>query len=330
MEYQDLMRLAGGHAEARIIQTAVELRIFEAFGTGNQDSTTIASSLHLDLRAAELLLNALAALNLLHKQADGFSLAPVSARYLKSDAPEYLGGMIRFEAYLWRCWEQLGDAVRAGQPVRPPDMYQSNSADTQMFVGAMDSLVKARGDTEMLANAFEWDRVTELLDVGSGPATYPIALCRKYSKLRAAVYDLPATLAVTERWVREAGLEHRIRLLRGDYRIDEIPGSYDVIFLSNIIHGEGVEENQRLMNKAAAALKPGGSVIVKDHILDDTRTNPPTGAIFSLLMLLTTRSGRCYTFNEVKSWLEAAGLNKISQVDLPAPLNSSLIIGKKQ
>jgi hypothetical protein len=32
----------------------------------------------------------------------------------------------------------------------------------------------------------------------------------------------------------------------------------------------------------------------------------------------------------VKSWLEAAGLNKISQVDLPAPLNSSLIIGKKQ
>jgi hypothetical protein len=46
-------------------------------------------------------------------------------------------------------------------------------------------------------------------------------------------------------------------------------------------------------------------------------------------MLLTTEAGCCYAFDEVKAWMVSAGLTQIKQVDLPAPLNSSLVIGKK-
>jgi hypothetical protein len=49
-----------------------------------------------------------------------------------------------------------------------------------------------------------------------------------------------------------------------------------------------------------------------------------------LLMLLTTEAGRCYAFEEVKAWMLAAGLMHIRQIDLPAPLNSSLIIATKE
>jgi hypothetical protein len=70
-------------------------------------------------------------------------------------------------------------------------------------------------------------------------------------------------------------------------------------------------------------------MIVKDHILDDSRANPPVGAIFSLLMLLTTDGGRCYTFNEIRSWMTAAALSNIRRIDLPHPLTSSLVIGFK-
>jgi hypothetical protein len=83
------------------------------------------------------------------------------------------------------------------------------------------------------------------------------------------------------------------------------------------------------MIKLAANLNSAGTIIIKDHILDETQANPPVGAIFSLLMLLTTESGRCYSFTEVKSWLENAGLHGIRQIDLPPPLTSSLIIGEK-
>jgi hypothetical protein len=329
MDFTELMRLAGGHLEARLIQAAVELAIFDGLENSAGTAEAVANRLKLEPKATELLLNALASLELLHKRADYFSLTEATAKYLLKSSPQYVGAMIRFESALWSCWEKLPEAIRSGQPVRPPNMYQDQAAETEIFINAMDSLVKARGDATVTANAIDWSGIAELLDVGSGPATYPIALCQRFPKLRATIFDLPGTLAISERYVREAGMAERIRLIAGDYRKAPIPGSYDVIFLSNIIHGESFESNRSLILKLVSNLKPGGQIVVKDHILDDSRTTPPVGAIFSLLMLLTTESGRCYSFSEIKSWMEQAGLSRVQQINLPPPLTSSLVIGTR-
>ena len=329
MDFTELMRLAGGHLEARLIQAAVELAIFDGLENSAGTAEAVANRLKLEPKATELLLNALASLELLHKRADYFSLTEATAKYLLKSSPQYVGAMIRFESALWSCWEKLPEAIRSGQPVRPPNMYQDQAAETEIFINAMDSLVKARGDATVTANAIDWSGIAELLDVGSGPATYPIALCQRFPKLRATIFDLPGTLAISERYVREAGMAERIRLIAGNYRQAPIPGSYDVIFLSNIIHGESFESNRSLILKLVSNLKPGGQIVVKDHILDDSRTTPPVGAIFSLLMLLTTESGRCYSFSEIKSWMEQAGLSRVQQINLPPPLTSSLVIGTR-
>ena len=329
MDFTELMRLAGGHLEARLIQAAVELAIFDGLENSAGTAEAVANRLKLEPKATELLLNALASLELLHKRADYFSLTEATAKYLLKSSPQYVGAMITFESALWSCWEKLSEAIRSGQPVRPPNMYQDQAAETEIFINAMDSLVKARGDATVTANAIDWSGIAELLDVGSGPATYPIALCQRFPKLRATIFDLPGTLAISERYVREAGMAERIRLIAGDYRKAPIPGSYDVIFLSNIIHGESFESNRSLILKLVSNLKPGGQIVVKDHILDDSRTTPPVGAIFSLLMLLTTESGRCYSFSEIKSWMEQAGLSRVQQINLPPPLTSSLVIGTR-
>jgi hypothetical protein len=329
MEFSELTRLASGHVEARIIQAAVELGVFDTLDGLAMDAPRLARSIRADERAITLLLNALAALGLLEKADDRFTLTPVAATHLVRSSAQYLGGMILFDAMLWNCWEKLSDAVRLGSPVRSPNMYQAKPSETHIFIKAMDSLVKARGDAAVMAQVIEWSGVTELLDVGSGPATYPIALCERFPKLRAAIFDLPGTLTLTEGYIREAGMVERIRLIAGDYRKDPIPGSYDIVFLSNIIHSEGEHDNPSLVHKLVANLKAGGQIIIKDHILDESRTAPPVGAIFSLLMLLTTASGRCYSFSEVKAWMEQAGLSRVQRIDLPPPLNSSLVIGTK-
>jgi hypothetical protein len=329
MDFTELMRLAGAHVEARLTQTALELAIFDALENAAATAEAVADRLKLEPKATELLLNALASLELLHKRAEYFSLTEVAAKYLLKSSPQYVGAMIRFESALWNCWEKFPEAIRSGQPVRSPNMYQDDPAETEIFINAMDSLVKARGDAEVTANTIDWSGIAELLDVGSGPATYPIALCQRFPKLRATIFDLPGTLAITERYVREAGMAERVRLIAGDYRKEPIPGAYDAIFLSNIIHGEGFENNRSLIHKLVSNLKPGGQIVVKDHILDDSRATPPVGAIFSLLMLLTTESGRCYSFSEIKSWMEQAGLSRVRQIDLPPPLTSSLVVGTR-
>jgi len=329
MNFTELMRLASGHVEARLTQTALELAIFDALEDSGATAEAVANLLKLNPRATELLLNALASLALLQKRGESFALTEVATKYLVKSSAQYVGGMIRFESLLWNCWEKLPEAIRSGQPARPANMYQDDPWETEIFIKAMDSLVNARGDAAATANVIDWSGITELLDVGSGPATYPTAFCKRFPKLRVTIFDLPGTLAITDRYVREAGMTERIQCIAGDYRKDPIPASYDAIFLSNIIHGEGEQDNAALIRKLACNLKLGGRIVVKDHILDDSRTTPPVGAIFSLLMLLTTESGRCYSFSEIKSWMEDASLSRVERIDLPMPLTSSLVIGVK-
>lgn len=329
MNFSQLMGLASGHAEARIVQTACELKIFDAIESAPRSAAAIATKLRLNAAALELLLNALTALGLLEKHQSEFSLTQTSRRHLLRTSPYYVGGMIGFDAMLWSAWEKLPEAIRSGLPARTPDMYQADAGETEVFIHAMDSLVKARGDVEVLANALDWSQIATLLDVGAGPATYPIALCGRFARLRATIVDLPGTLKITERCVVDAGLTDRIQLIAGDYRSAPIAGTYDAILLSNIIHGENLERNAALIAKLAKNLNPGGRLIVKDHILDDSRAQPAVGAIFSLLMLLTTDGGRCYSFHEIESWMTQAGLTRVVQIDLPAPMTSSLVVGAK-
>lgn len=329
MNFSDLARLAGGYLEARAIQVAVSLGVFDALERQSLDAPALASSINADPRATEIFLNALAALGLLEKKAGLFSLSTVASTYLVRSSPKYYGGMILFDSSLWECWGGLERAVRTGRPVRTPDMYQGDCEATERFITAMDSLVQARGDAEILARTIDLSKVTEMLDIGSGPGAYPIHLCRKNPKLRATIFDLAGTLKITEKLVRESGLGNRMKLVSGDYRRDPIPGKYQLILLSNIIHAESAEDNERLMKKVHSCLDAGGKVVIKDHILDDSLSHPPVGATFSLLMLLTTESGRCYSFNEVKGWLDDAGFKRARQIPLPHPLTSALVVGEK-
>ncbi len=329
MNFSDLARLAGGHIEARAIQVALSLGIFDALKDKSQDASGIASSIRADLRATELMLNALVAIGLLDKKGQLFSLSKISSTYLVTGSSKYFGGMVLFESSLWDCWGALEKAVRSGKPARAPDMYQENPEETERFIYAMHSLVETRGDAEILTERLDLSGVTELLDIGSGPGTYPIHLCRKYPGLQATIFDLPGTMKITERLVQASGLGSRIKLVTGDYRLDPIPGRYQMIFLCNIIHAESSEENSRLMAKLYPCLDEGGKIVIKDHILDETLTHPPAGAVFSLLMLLTTVHGRCYSFNEIKGWLEKAGFTRSTILPLPSPLTSSLVMGEK-
>lgn len=329
MNFSQLMALASGHAEARILQTAVSLGVFESLETAPHTADEVAQSLNLEPQATELLLNGLAALNILEKRAHSFLLTEPAEKYLLRNSPQYAGGMILFEDLSWQSWAKLPEAIRTGRPARPANMYQEDPRETEIFIKAMDSLVKARGDAQALTQALDWQNVRDVLDVGSGPATYPIALCRKFSDMRVTIIDLPGTLKITERYVRDAGMADRMTLIPGDYRRDAVRGLFDVVFLSNIIHGEDPEKNQRLIGKLSDNLKPAGRLVIKDHILDETHANPAVGAIFSLLMLLTTDGGRCYSFGEIRSWMECAGLSQIQLIDLPPPLTSSLVIGTR-
>jgi SAM-dependent methyltransferase len=331
MEFAELAAIAGGYAEARALQTALRLGLFEALAGDARHIKELAPELGCDPRALELLANALAALGILQKQGANYSLDTAARRYLLQSSPEYLGGMILFDAALWDTWGKLDESIRTGQPARTPDMYQTDPEETARFIRAMDSLVRARGDARWCADHIDLSSARTIADMGGGPGTYLAEFLRRWPNLRGEIHDLPATLKVAREVLseREASLLARIVLREIDYHRMEIPGPLDVIFMSNIIHSEDERINADLVAKCFRALAPGGLLIIKDHIMNAAMTEPRAGAVFSLYLLLTTH-GRDYSFDEVCGWLRNAGFTGIIQRGLPAPaFTSSLVIARK-
>ncbi len=328
MEFRELARLNGGFAESRILHAAVSLGVFDALDAAGRDAADLGRRLGTEPRATELLLNALVAMHLVRKDRDRFKETEVSRTYLRKDSPTSYAGMVRFDGAQWSLWERLEETVRSGTPPRRVEMFQLEPNETARFIDGMASLVRARGDARVLADTLDLASARRLLDVGSGPGTYPIELCHRHPALTATIFDLPGTLEVTRRHVADAGMQDRIRLVAGDYRHDALPDGHDVVFLSNVIHGEDEATNRALMRSAHAALVPGGRVLIKDHVTDESGTSPAPAAIFSITMLLFG-PGRDYAYHEIRVWLLEAGFAKVEIDVLPPGLISMLVTGHK-
>ncbi|MGB7293200.1 MAG: methyltransferase [Thermodesulfobacteriota bacterium] len=328
MEFSELNRLSSGFILSRIIQVAVRIGIFEKIEVRGSTSEEVASCINSSPRATELFLNALVAMRLLSKVSGKYFNTAISRTYLVKISPKYFGGMIMFEHNLWDMWGKLEESVRTGMPSRKPDMFQNTEDETEKFILAMHSLVKARGDAEVVSHLLDLTWANSLIDIGSGPGTYPIEFMKRYPQLAITIFDLPGTLRITRKVLEEEHKIGQITLFEGDYRKNKIPEGFDVAFLSNIIHSEDETTNQDLMKNIYRALNTGGLLVIKDHILNEDLTSPAVGAIFSITMLLAT-NGRDYSFKEVSTWLEKAGFKHIEWKKLSNTLESSLITVRK-
>jgi SAM-dependent methyltransferase len=324
--YLKVMEAVNGYEAARILHVAVGLDVFSKLADEGKTAAQLATLLHVEPRALELLLNALTAMGFLHKEVERFQDTAVSHTYLSLGGPKPLVHLIRHQARRWAEWEKLAEAVRTGRPVRKPDMFQEEPEELEDFIRGMHELALARGDARYLARAIPLARCKKLLDLGGGPGTYASMFCRVNPSLEAVVMDLPATIKVARRVLAEFDTTSRVTFVPGDYRRDPIKGGpFDVALVSNILHAENEETNRPLLRKVFEALAPGGILILKDHVQSADHTEPEYGALFALAMLLTTR-GRTYSYGEISAWLEAAGFHDIVQHVPEPPISVSLVL----
>jgi 2-polyprenyl-3-methyl-5-hydroxy-6-metoxy-1,4-benzoquinol methylase len=171
--------------------------------------------------------------------------------------------------------------------------------------------------------AIGMEGVEKALDLGGGPGTYAMEMARQGAKV--TVLDLPETIVITRKVVKQAGVSG-VTCRSGNVLTDGLGKGYDLVLLSQFIHAFPPEETAMIIGKAVAALKPGGRVAVQEFPLDETRTAPTQGALFSVNMLVQTPGGRCYPASEIVALLKQAGCSActVGQV-----AGNALIIGTR-
>jgi len=309
-----LWDLAHAYCGARAFHVANELDIFSHLDE-ERTSEDMAKLLGLEHRPVRMLMDACAALELLEKSGGGYRNTPVSSEFLVKGKPFYSGNFVSLEAASYLTWAKLPDAVKRNGPVARP---MKDDKVMKFFTHAMHST--SVFSATMLAQVVDLSGHKRLLDVGGGSGVNAITLAEKYPNLRATVFDQGPVVEVAAEYISRSPAADRLSTMAGSY-LESLPGGHDAALLSNILHGEGEEDNRALLKRVYEALDAPGIVIIADVLLNDERTAPLFPVLFALNMLVDTERGDTYTRSEVSGYLEDAGFCEMNTISFdPAPL----------
>lgn len=319
-----ILELSGYYWKTCALHAAVTLEVFTAIGDSQPNAAQVAQKINADTDATARLLNALVAMQLLTKSGDTYANTAAARSLLVKDSCRYLGHIILHHHHLMTSWSQLDRAIATGAPVRSRASF-SDEQWRESFLMGMFNL--AMGLAPRLVPRIDLSGRRHLLDLGGGPGTYSIHFCQHNPRLNATVYDLPTTRPFAEKTIKGFKLENRINFVAGDYLADAIGGSYDVAWLSHILHGEGPGECRKIIAKTVGALQPGGMIIIHDFILNNSLDGPLFATLFSLNMLLGTRGGRAYSEQQIMKMMSEAGVRSIRRIPVQVPNDSGIISG---
>jgi hypothetical protein len=309
-EFRDAL---SAHRLPRVILTALEFNLFTVIGKREWRLPDLARELKVSERGLSILCRNLAMAGLLQKKGDTYSNSHLAATALNADDPAYRGDYLQLITSHANDWLRLAESVRSGEPLDKDE--PEDPEYRRRFTWAMHH--RTLETAPMIAAQLSLKGAKTLLDLGGGPGTYAMAFLAKNSGLRATVSDRPAALEVA----REIAATHkagaRLSYLPLDFLSDDIPGPFDVIWYSNVLHIYSPEQNLDVFRRARAALSARGRFIIQDAFLHDREgLYPEEASLFAVSMLLFTDGGNTYSVADTTAWLQEAGFATVKSVKM--------------
>ena len=305
--------IAGRQSAA--LAAAVRVGLFDALADGPLALPELARRLAANARGTRILVRVLLAMGLLRSVGECLELEQDARRFLVRDGPEWLGGLIDLEvenfltpATVLAALRREGASIYAGE-----DPWQAHARDptrARAFTEAMHSI--SVRPAAALARAVDLDGRRQLLDVGGGSGAASIELARAWPELRCTVWELPSVCALAREYVAAAGLEARVEALEGDMFGDRFPEGCDVVLFAQILHDWPPEKGRGLVERAFAALPPGGLLLIHEKLI--APGGPLPNALVDLDMLVWTE-GQAWQLEELAALLETAGFRDVEQRD---------------
>ena len=98
-----------------LLAAAADLDLFEKLAPAPRTAAEVAAAAGCDLRAVTILLDALAAVGVIVKQDEQYSISPELAPFLCEASPQSVMAMLRHQANCLRRWSRLPWTVRYGK-----------------------------------------------------------------------------------------------------------------------------------------------------------------------------------------------------------------------
>ena len=316
----EILDIAKGYQKAVLLFAAADLDIFTTLSKKPMTAEALCAELDTDYRAASVLLDALVALELLKKQNNEYSVTPTAADLLCETKPQSVLPMVRHQANCLRRWAQLPQITKSGKPAELSPSIRGEAADNAAFIGAMENV--SRPVADQIVEKLQPFSFRHLLDIGAASGTWTIAFLNAHPQASATLFDLPDVIPMAKKRIDQARLSRRVKFVPGDFYSDDLPPGADFAWLSAIAHQNSRSQNRELFAKICRALQPRGTLVIRDIVMEESRTQPPAGALFAVNMLVATQGGGTYTFEEYRSDLLTAGFKNVTLIARDEFMNS--------
>jgi demethylspheroidene O-methyltransferase len=329
-----LFDLVAGFVYTQVLQACVRLRLFDCLAEGPQTTAELARRTDLPLDAAERLLAAAVALDLVEHRAGGrFGLGKLGAPMVGNQA---IAAMVEHHSVLYadlhdpvallrgtsgpaalsRYWAY---ATSASPGSLPPEQVNEYSA----LMSASQPLV-----AEEVLDTYDVSAHRCLLDVGGGQGRFLQAVGRRAPGLQLMLFDLPGVVPVARAAFADQGWQGRSTVHGGDFTQDPLPMGADIATLIRVIYDHPDARAMTILRAVYRALPPGGTLLLAEPMAGAPGA-PRMGDAYFGFYLLAMRGGRSRTAADLSALVQAAGFERVRELPTPIPLQVGVLVARK-
>jgi len=300
----DIDVLLRGAKALAVITAWNELRLFDVLAQGPRSL----DELPANARALETTVPVLKHLGLLHGNHDRITLSSNALKLLEA---KQLPTARNFE-FFQDC-ARMAEVMERGGPVVDERGDKGTDGgtradDPEQTARFLDMLYERSKDSARVVH--EWlspllPVTASMLDVGGGHGRYARVFADAGHS--ATLFDFAYVIDYARKRHGDA-----LGYIGGNFREPDagFAGPYDLVLLSNVVHGEPDDVNWRLIRRLAGTLAPGGYIVLKDMFLDEQDQDPENAVFFGVTTLFYTRRGRSHSLGRARTWLTEAGLEE--------------------
>jgi hypothetical protein len=306
-----LVQMATAHWVSHIVYVAAKLGLADHLVRPKR-ADELAGPTNTDAPSLYRLMRTLAHLGLMTEDgAQHFSLTPLGDA-LKTGAPGAARAAILTLAspMMLRGWEHLLHSVQTGksgveQSLGMPlfDWLAKHPEEASLFSETMVSFHGA--EPPAVAEAYDFSRMTTLVDVGGATGNLLTAILARYPGSRGILYDLPHVVRDAPTLIQARGVADRITIEAGSF-FDRVPGNGDAYLLSHIIHDWSEDQCLTILSHCRRAMKSASRLLIIEMVLPSGDT-PHPGKMLDMMMLVGP-GGQERTEAEYRTLLDKAGL----------------------
>ena len=329
-----ILRINTAYFQSKVLQSAVELGLFEHLSAGPATVAELRERLGLGHVLVKEFLDALTGLGLLEADGDTYRNSAGAAQFLVPGRPQYLGGAVLQHSRLhYHSWSRLTEALRDGrskfhQSTNGPSAFGQHYEDPERARNLMAHMDAFNGIVaDELAVLVDWSNHSSFVDIGGARGNVAARLALAQPHLKGGVFDLPALRPLFDELMRDLDTADRVDFHAGDFFADPLPEA-DVLIIGHVLHDWPVTKRRELVRRTYDAVRPGGALIIYDAMLDDEQRDPH--ALLQCLNCSMIREGGSeYAVSECRDYVEQAGYTFEQAIPANTVTNDRFVVARK-